>query len=244
SRLLATARPARARRRDGQRLHRHDGPAGPRQHARPRPGGHREAVGAASEGTQLHPRRHRGPDRPAEVRRGDRGRAPPDGRDGARRRRRRVRGVRHPVRVRPRLLRGRRRGPVRPAVVLALAGTVGCAVHVASLKVVTTKRIPANRIRSARSRGWRDGHSCRFWLVGLPFGLPQVDEAIDEALAPVGGAASTGENDSRPSEALAATFTTPPFAAAYALSGPIAATIWLGSTNSDAQVVAIVSDVA
>ena len=57
-------------------------------------------------------------------------------------------------------------------------------------------------------------------------------------------AASTCENDSRPSEALAATFTTPPFAAAYALSGPIAATIWLGSTNSDAQVVAIVSDVA
>jgi len=76
---------------------------------------------------------------------------------------------------------------MRLAVVLALAGTVGCAVHVASLKVVTTKRIPADRIRSATSHGWRDGQSCRFWLVGLPFGLPQVDEAIDEALAPVGG---------------------------------------------------------
>ena len=76
---------------------------------------------------------------------------------------------------------------MRLAVVLALAGTVGCAVHVASLKVVTTKRIPADRIRSATSHGWRDGQSCRFWLAGLPFGLPQVDEAIDEALAPVGG---------------------------------------------------------
>ena len=76
---------------------------------------------------------------------------------------------------------------MRLAAVLALAGTVGCAVHVASLSVVTTKRIAADRIRSATSRGWRDGHSCRFWLVGLPFGLPKVDEAIDEALAPVGG---------------------------------------------------------
>jgi len=73
-----------------------------------------------------------------------------------------------------------------PALV-ALAGTVGCAVQVASLQVVTTKHIAAERMRSATSRGWRDGHSCRFWLVWIPFGLPQVDEAIDAALAPVGG---------------------------------------------------------
>jgi len=56
-------------------------------------------------------------------------------------------------------------------------------------------------------------------------------------------AASTCENDNRPSEALAATFTTPPFGAPYALSGPINATIWISSTASDAQVVATVSDV-
>src|SRR5207248_7530582 len=54
---------------------------------------------------------------------------------------------------------------------------------------------------------------------------------------------ATCENDNRPSELLAATFTTPPFSAPYALSGPIGATVWLSSTNTDAQVVATISDV-
>ena len=54
---------------------------------------------------------------------------------------------------------------------------------------------------------------------------------------------TTCENDNRPSELLSATFTTPPFAAPYALSGPIGATIWLSSTATDAQVVVNVSDV-
>jgi putative CocE/NonD family hydrolase len=56
-------------------------------------------------------------------------------------------------------------------------------------------------------------------------------------------AGSTCENDNSPSELLSATFTTPPFAAAYALSGPIAANIWISSTANDAQVIATLSDV-
>src|SRR6185295_2567048 len=51
------------------------------------------------------------------------------------------------------------------------------------------------------------------------------------------------ENDATPTEALAATFTTPPFTAPYALSGPVAATIWISSTVSDTQVIATLSDV-
>jgi len=47
-------------------------------------------------------------------------------------------------------------------------------------------------MRMATSRGWRDGESCRFWLLGVPFGLPQVDEAMNEALRPVGGAFMRG----------------------------------------------------
>jgi len=54
---------------------------------------------------------------------------------------------------------------------------------------------------------------------------------------------ATCENDNQPSELLSATFTTPPFTAPYAISGPIDATIWLSSTNTDAQVVATISDV-
>ena len=51
------------------------------------------------------------------------------------------------------------------------------------------------------------------------------------------------ENDNRPSEVLGATFTTPPFATPYAISGPIDATVWISSTATDTQVVATVSDV-
>jgi len=55
---------------------------------------------------------------------------------------------------------------------------------------------------------------------------------------------ATCENDNQPSELLATTFTTPPFTAPYAISGPIDATIWISSTAADTQVVATVSDVA
>ncbi len=51
------------------------------------------------------------------------------------------------------------------------------------------------------------------------------------------------ENDNTPSELLSATFTTPPFAAPYALSGPVSATLWISSTASDTQVIATLSDV-
>src|SRR6266852_6941719 len=55
---------------------------------------------------------------------------------------------------------------------------------------------------------------------------------------------ATCENDNRPSELLATTFTTPPFTAPYAISGPIDATIWISSTAADTQVIATLSDVA
>jgi putative CocE/NonD family hydrolase len=51
------------------------------------------------------------------------------------------------------------------------------------------------------------------------------------------------ENNDTPTEALAATFTTAPFSAPYALSGPIDATIWLSSNVTDTQIVATISDV-
>ena len=32
-----------------------------------------------------------------------------------------------------------------------------------------------------------EGESCCFWLLGAPFGLPQVDEAMERAMLPVDG---------------------------------------------------------
>src|SRR3989442_10760694 len=54
---------------------------------------------------------------------------------------------------------------------------------------------------------------------------------------------ATCENDIRPGELLAPTFTPPPFTAPHAISGPIDATIWISSTAADTQVIATISDV-
>ena len=74
------------------------------------------------------------------------------------------------------------------ANVLVLVGLCGCSVDVASLKVVAPRPLDAEDVRTATSRGWREGESCRFWLLGAPFGLPQVDQAIEDAMRPVDGA--------------------------------------------------------
>jgi hypothetical protein len=71
--------------------------------------------------------------------------------------------------------------------IIALAGVLGCSPYVASLTLAVPHPVATNLVRMATSRGWRDGESCRFWLVGIPSGLPKVDEAIDDALAPVHG---------------------------------------------------------
>lgn len=64
----------------------------------------------------------------------------------------------------------------------------GCTVRVASLPIVAPHPVGADVIRTAQSRGWREGASCRFWILGVPFGLPKIEEAMDAALRPVGGA--------------------------------------------------------
>lgn len=70
---------------------------------------------------------------------------------------------------------------------VVLVHIAGCSVQVASLELVIPKPVSADRARTATSRGWREGTSCRLWLLGIPFGLPQVDEAVENALAPVHG---------------------------------------------------------
>ena len=77
--------------------------------------------------------------------------------------------------------------PALWAAAIGVAGGLGCCVQVASLRLAAPRPIAAERVRTATSRGWREGESCRFWLLGVPFGLPQVDEAMADALAPVDG---------------------------------------------------------
>jgi hypothetical protein len=73
------------------------------------------------------------------------------------------------------------------AVIALLTGAAGCSVEVASFTIVAPRLPDAAAIEAASSRGWRNGESCRLWVVGIPEGLPRVEEAIDAAMAPVGG---------------------------------------------------------
>ena len=65
-------------------------------------------------------------------------------------------------------------------------GTVACQVRTATLGAASARPL-ADVARATAPRGWREGRSCRWWLLGVPFGLPQIDEAIAAAVRPVGG---------------------------------------------------------
>jgi hypothetical protein len=61
----------------------------------------------------------------------------------------------------------------------ALGTTAGCAVRIAALSAATTKRITRDAMVA---RGRWTGRSCRWWVLGVPFGLPRIDEAMTDAL--------------------------------------------------------------
>jgi hypothetical protein len=67
---------------------------------------------------------------------------------------------------------------------VALAGAAGCSVQVAFLTAATTT---ARDDAAHEPCGRRVGRSCRWQILGAPLGLPQVDEAMDAAMAPAGG---------------------------------------------------------
>lgn len=63
----------------------------------------------------------------------------------------------------------------------------GCSVTVAELRIAAVHVPPPELLETGVSHGVHEGESCRLWVLGAPFGLPQVDEAIGNAMAPLGG---------------------------------------------------------
>jgi hypothetical protein len=66
---------------------------------------------------------------------------------------------------------------------LLLVACTGCAVEIASWSAATPPGTPAGLARDGGSRGRFTGRSCRWWLLGVPFGLPRIEEAMADALA-------------------------------------------------------------
>jgi len=68
--------------------------------------------------------------------------------------------------------------------VLALLMLSSCSIRVADLTMVSTKNIDlSNTQLDARKGQTQTGEDCRFNLLGLiPFGLPNMEEAVDKAL--------------------------------------------------------------
>ncbi len=68
--------------------------------------------------------------------------------------------------------------------VLALLMLSGCSVRVADLTMVSTKNIDLSDTQLDSRKGQRQtGEDCHFNLLGLiPFGLPNMEEAVDKAL--------------------------------------------------------------
>ena len=68
----------------------------------------------------------------------------------------------------------------RAVVVLLLAATAGCSVRTADLSLAAP-RWPGPGPFTAFGR--TEGRSCRWWVAGVPLGLPTIDEAMQAALA-------------------------------------------------------------
>lgn len=77
---------------------------------------------------------------------------------------------------------------VRRLIIVALAALLaGCSVNVAELTIAAPRLPSPEMLQNATSRGHQAGESCRFWFLFAHFGLPKVDEAMDNAMRPVGG---------------------------------------------------------
>jgi hypothetical protein len=80
------------------------------------------------------------------------------------------------------MLRGRGSGILSAArVAFAVAAGVGCSVPIASLRAVTVEGVGMERLAAGHVRAPGRGRSCRWWVLGVPLGLPRIEEALEAA---------------------------------------------------------------
>jgi hypothetical protein len=77
-----------------------------------------------------------------------------------------------------------KKGFLRLTAVALLAMLSACSVRVADLTLVSTKNIDLTDVKLDANKGSRyKGEDCKFMLLSvIPFGLPNIETAIDRAL--------------------------------------------------------------
>ena len=71
----------------------------------------------------------------------------------------------------------------RIIVIIGLLMLSSCVTRIADLTLVSTKNIDLSDTQLDARKGQRQtGEDCRLFLLGIPFGLPNLKEAVDEAL--------------------------------------------------------------
>jgi hypothetical protein len=72
---------------------------------------------------------------------------------------------------------------VRATIALTACLLAGCSIPIASLREVAVEGVSRARLAAGQIRGPAHGRSCRWWVLGLPFGVPEIDEALVAAFA-------------------------------------------------------------
>lgn len=69
------------------------------------------------------------------------------------------------------------------AVVAALFTLSACSSRMADLTLVSTKNLGSTTLNLSSKSGKRErAEDCKFALLGIPFGIPSIETAVDKAL--------------------------------------------------------------
>jgi len=77
---------------------------------------------------------------------------------------------------------------VKPLTALIAGACVLCACRVPIAHLSAIGELPAGAVAVHASSEQTTGYSCRWWVLGVTFGVPRIEEAVGDALANTEGA--------------------------------------------------------
>ena len=72
---------------------------------------------------------------------------------------------------------------MKPLTALIAGACVLCACRVPIAHLSAIGELPAGAVAVHASSEQTTGYSCRWWVLGVTFGVPRIEEAVADALA-------------------------------------------------------------